>query len=380
MKILFVVNELNFFLRNHLNLAASMGELHDVLLIADTSKSSPQDIESLVKLNITLHPLNRKKGSNKLLSYLSFLVSLGALIRRIKPSFIFYITLELSFFGSLISYFVKVKQSIFIVTGLGPFFFRTDFKYKFFNAILRCSFFLLAILKKNFMFIFLNIADQELLNDRYQIHTSQSQLIHGEGIDELEFRYITRNATNMKFLLASRLVKSKGIEVFVKVAKDLKESYPHVEFCIAGIFESDNPEAISSELFLEIQESNQIEFLGEVQHHKMEECFHNHSIFVLTSEREGLPKAAVEAASTGMPLILSDVPGCRDCVKDNSSGILVTYNDSNELYQAMERFITESGLISLMGKQSAMHAKENFSLKVITEQYSKILQDNSSKA
>ena len=126
MKILFVVNELNFFLRNHLNLAASMEELHDVLLIADTSKSSPQDIESLVKLNITLHPLNRKKGSNKLLSYLSFLVSLGALIRRIKPSFIFYITLELSFFGSLISYFVKVKQSIFVVTGLGPFFFRKD--------------------------------------------------------------------------------------------------------------------------------------------------------------------------------------------------------------------------------------------------------------
>ena len=103
MKILFVVNELNFFLRNHLNLAASIGKLHDVLLIADTSKSSLQDIKSLAKLNITLHPLNRKESSSKLLSYLSFVVSLGVLVKRIKPSFIFYITLELSFFGSLIS-------------------------------------------------------------------------------------------------------------------------------------------------------------------------------------------------------------------------------------------------------------------------------------
>tara|TARA_B110001450_G_C17666708_1_gene499877 strand:+ start:1815 stop:2945 length:1131 start_codon:yes stop_codon:yes gene_type:complete len=376
MKILFVVNELNFFLRNHLNLAASIGKLHDVLLIADTSKSSLQDIKSLAKLNITLHPLNRKESSSKLLSYLSFVVSLGVLVKRIKPSFIFYITLELSFFGSLISYFVKVKQSIFVVTGLGPFFFRKDLKYKFFNAILRCSFFLLSILKKNFMFVFLNNADQKLLNNKYYIHSAKSQLIHGEGIDESEFRFTSREEANIKFLLASRLVKSKGIEVFVSVAKDLKKSYPHIEFCLAGIFDSANPEAISKELFQEISESDHINFLGEVPHHQMEDCLHKHSVFVLTSEREGLPKAAAEAASTGMPLILSDVPGCRDCVKDNGSGMLVTYNNSHELYQAMELFINESNLIASMGKKSAIHAKEKFSLEVITQQYLKILQEN----
>ena len=80
--------------------------------------------------------------------------------------------------------------------------------------------------------------------------------------------------------------------------------------------------------------------------------------------------------STGMPLILSDVPGCRDCVKDNSSGMLVTYNNSHELYQAMELFINESNLIAPMGKKSAIHAKEKFSLEVITQQYLKILQEN----
>tara|TARA_B110000003_G_C16560344_1_gene500160 strand:- start:516 stop:1208 length:693 start_codon:yes stop_codon:yes gene_type:complete len=230
------------------------------------------------------------------------------------------------------------------------------------------------------MFIFLNSADQELLNNKYNIHSTKSKLIHGEGINESEFRFISRETTTIRFLFASRLVKSKGIEVFVSVAKDLKKLYPQVEFCLAGIFDSVNPEAISKELFQEISESDHINFLGEVPHHQMEDYYHKHSVFVLTSEREGLPKAAAEAASTGMPLILSDVPGCRDCIKDNNSGILVSYNHSNELYSAMERFITESGLIASMGKQAAMHAKENFSLKVIAEQYSKILQDNSSKA
>ena len=73
--------------------------MHVFFLKADTSKSSLQDIKSLAKLNITLHPLNRKESSSKLLSYLSFVVSLGVLVKRIKPSFIFYITLELSFFA-----------------------------------------------------------------------------------------------------------------------------------------------------------------------------------------------------------------------------------------------------------------------------------------
>ena len=375
MKIVFVVNELNFFLRTHINLAKRISEFHEVSLIADTSKSTADDLDTLKRMGISLHILNRKRNANKALSYFSFIFSLTGLIKRINPKYIFYITLELSFFGSLISYFLRVKKSIYIVTGLGPFFFRKDLKYKIFDKLQHYSFLLTSILKKNFLFIFLNYEDMYLLCHRYKIKESNCQLIHGEGIDELEFRYIEREQDVPKFLLASRLVQSKGIEDYMACAKKIKQHYSQAQFAIAGIYDPYNPESIATELFEEIKLSEDILFLGEISHNQMEECFHKNNIFVLPSEREGLPKAAAEAASTGMPLILSDVPGCQDCLIDGETGRLFSYKDQTELYDAMESFILDAGLISEMGRKSAEFAKKKFSLDVIVERYLNIISE-----
>ena len=373
MKIIFVVNELDFFIRTHFNLARNINQIHEVEVIADTSKSSTKDLDLVEKMGIKLHVVNRKKNAKNILSYLSFIFSLLYLLRKIKPDYVFYITLEMSFFGSLISYFLKIKKSIFIVTGLGPFFFKKEFKYRFFNRLQWYGFRLLGILRNNFHFIFLNSADKELLSSIYKINSSNFSIIHGEGIDELEFRNIQRDTSIPKFLLASRLIKSKGIECFITAAKRIKTKFPHVEFSIAGIFDLDNPESISLQLFEEINADADIKFLGEISHSNMEECFHKNNIFVLPSEREGLPKAVTEAATTGMPLILSDVPGCKDCVINNKSGKLVNYMDENGLYDAMKCFVDDTDLITLMGKESAKFAKERFSIDTITKKYLEII-------
>ena len=373
MKIIFVVNELDFFLRTHLNLAININQTHEVEVIADASKSSTMNLDLVERMGIKLHVLNRKKNSKNIFSYPSFIFSLLLLLRKIKPDYVFYITLEISFFGSLIAYFLKIKKSIFLVTGLGPFFFKKEFKYRFFNMLQRFCFRLLGILRNNFHFIFLNSADKELLPSIYKINSSSYSVIYGEGINELEFRSIQRDTSIPRFLLASRLIKSKGIECYMAAAKRIKIKYPHVEFSIAGIFDRDNPESISLQLFEGIKTNADIKFLGEISHNNMEECFHKHNIFVLPSEREGLPKAVTEAATTGMPLILSNVPGCKDCVINNKSGKLVNYMDENELYNAMECFVDDVGLIALMGKESAKFAREKFSIETITKQYLEII-------
>ena len=306
-------------------------------------------------------------------SYLTFISSLLFMLRRIKPDYIFYITLEISFFGSLISYFIKIKKSIFIVTGLGPFFFKKELKYRFFNMLQRYGFRILNTLKKNFHFIFLNSDDKELLTSLYKINSLNFSLIHGEGIDRKEFRYLQRDISVPRFLLASRLIRSKGIECYIAAAKRIKTNYPHVKFSIAGIFNIDNPESISMKLYEEIKTDVDINFLGEISHKHMEKCLHENNVFVLPSEREGLPKVVTEAASTGMPLILSNVPGCKDCIINNKSGMLVNYMDQDQLYNAMKCFVDDIELISLMGQESAKFAGEKFSIETITKQYLEII-------
>ena len=84
MKIIFVVNELDFFIRTHLNLARNINQTHEVEVIADTSKSSTKDLDLVEKMGIKLHTLDRKKNSKSILSYPSFIFSLLLLLRKIK--------------------------------------------------------------------------------------------------------------------------------------------------------------------------------------------------------------------------------------------------------------------------------------------------------
>ena len=104
MKVIFVVNELDFFVRTHFNLARNINQTHKVEVIADASKSSKKDLDLVEKMGIKLHVLNRKKNSTNIFSYPSFIFSLLMLLRAMKPDYVFYITLEISFFGSFISY------------------------------------------------------------------------------------------------------------------------------------------------------------------------------------------------------------------------------------------------------------------------------------
>ena len=115
MKIIFVVNELDFFIRTHLNLARNINQTHEVEVIADTSKSSTKDLDLVEKMGIKLHILDRKKNSKSILSYPSFIFSLLLLLKKIKPDYAFYITLEISFFGSLISYFLFTGTTHFTI-------------------------------------------------------------------------------------------------------------------------------------------------------------------------------------------------------------------------------------------------------------------------
>ena len=126
-------------------------------------------------------------------------------------------------------------------------------------------------------------------------------------------------------------------------------------------------------LYEEIKTDVDINFLGEISHKHMEKCLHENNVFVLPSEREGLPRVVTEAASTGMPLILSNVPGCKDCIINNKSGILVNYMDEDQLYNAMKCFVDDIELIALMGQESAKFAGEKFSIETITKQYLEII-------
>ena len=150
------------------------------------------------------------------------------------------------------------------------------------------------------------------------------------------------------------------------------EKYPETKFVVAGKLDFDNPETISEKTFASLKESS-IEFLGEISYKEMNNLYNKATVFVLPSYREGLPKAALEAASTGMPLVLSDVPGCRECVEDNFNGYLVKQKDVNDLASKMEKFILNPETIGPMSIFSRKIIEKRFSLNLISQEFLKLI-------
>ena len=204
---------------------------------------------------------------------------------------------------------------------------------------------------------------------------TNSLLIAGSGVNTKEFPFFERvGSEELTFLFAARLVKSKGLNEFLEARKMIKEKYPRTKFLVVGKIDHESPETVSDEMLQNIQDSG-IKFLENVAYEEMSNLYKQATIFVLPSHREGLPKVALEAASTGMPLILTDAPGCRDCIEDGVNGYLIKEKDSNDLMAKMEKFILNPEIITPMSISSRKIIEKRFSLNVISKEFLKLFKD-----
>ena len=92
------------------------------------------------------------------------------------------------------------------------------------------------------------------------------------------------------------------------------------------------------------------------------------SFVCLPSYREGLPKVLLEAAAIGRPLIGTDVPGCREIVRNGENGILVKLKDVDSLYEAIKLLISNQQMRQSMGKRSREIVESELSSDIINFQ------------
>ena len=374
MKICFVVTEIGFFLSHRFALAKEMSSKHEVVVITDTSKAISGDCLKIEDVGIEIVPLMKRPNSAMLSEYLRYISELRKKINICSPEYIFFTTLELSMFGALIHNRIVVNKAFFLITGIGPFFLSKNLKMRLFRAINKLAY-LLLLFNKNFKFIFQNQDDMNIFISNNISNESNSLLIRGSGINTKEFPFVERDEKKeLTFLFAARLVKSKGFNEFLEAGKILMTKYPETKFIVAGKLDLENPETISEKTYESLKDSR-IEFLGELPYEEINNLYKKATIFVLPSYREGLPKSALEAASTGMPLILTNVPGCRECVVDNVNGYLIREKDSNDLISKMERFILNPEIIKPMGMSSRKIIEKRFSFNLISQEFLRLIKE-----
>ena len=372
MKVCFVVNKLSFFLSHRLDLGMEIAKIHDFILITDIDGATKEEKSVLEKNNIQVIHVNHRSRAEGWRGWFRYLYNLNKNLKHSSPQYIFYVTLELSMLGAFLHNFIGGKKSFFLITGLESHLIRKNLNMVL-RRIVQIILNQLLLIRKDHLFIFQNNDDRELFIKKNMAFRKKTQVIKGNGVNLQHFKFANRHKKDtLIFLFASRLLISKGIMEFISAAKILGKKYPQAIFRVAGQYDPKDPESISKKSFNEM--CNAVDYIGNFEHPKMSELLSGSSVFVLPSYGEGLPKAALEAGLTGLPLILTDVPGCRDCVNDYYNGFLVKPNDINDLANKMEILITDIELRLEQGINSRNYISTYFSNEVIHSSYLNLIE------
>lgn len=309
-------------------------------------------------------PVNRRSVRPR--KELAAVRSLARIYRRERFAAVHHFTVKPVIYGSLAARAARVPVVLNMFSGLG---------YLFSGAAgaRRLRWLLAPIMRwafghGNVWMLALNDSDLAVLRQSRLAATQRSVLIP-EGVDLTEFRPRAETpppGETVIVLMACRLLADKGVAEFVAAARLLRHKGLPVRFQLAGTPDPGNPATVVPATLAQWQAEEVVELLG--QREDMSDVIAKANIAVLpTHYMEGVPRFLIEAAACGLPLVATDIPGCRDVVHDGVNGYLVPTHDAEALATAIGRLAVDAELRSRFGLASRDMAETQFGEQQVVE-------------
>ena len=171
------------------------------------------------------------------------------------------------------------------------------------------------------------------------------------------------------FMMISRMIKNKGIENFFYVANKISKMNKKIQFVFVGNYQKKfSLNKNFSSLKREFKNVKILKWTKSGKH-----LYKNCSVYVLPSKREGMSRTILEAMSSGRAIITTNVPGCKETVKNGHNGFLINYNDNFSLFKAINKFVENPDLIKLFGLNSRKRAINLFDVNIVNKKIIKLL-------
>ncbi|GAB4392194.1 MAG: glycosyltransferase family 4 protein [Gammaproteobacteria bacterium] len=308
--------------------------------------------------------LNLTRGSINPFKELRTLFYVIKAYRSIKPTLVHHITLKPILYGTFAALLTGRLHIVNAFTGLGYIFTSHTLKAKLIKPIVLRT--IRWLFNQTKPALIVQNSDDFAFFTQHNIPAYPLQLIRGSGIDINHFYYKPEPSLPIVITIVSRLLQDKGINEFLNAAVIVKQQAPEIIFKVIGEIDLHNPSSLTNAELASWQAKNIVKFLG--KRSDIAEIWRESHIAVLPSYREGLPRALLEAAATGRPLITTDVPGCRELVIDGKNGLLVPARNSQALANAMLTLIKDSSLRQRLGYTARQIVEQIYSDETVAKQ------------
>jgi glycosyltransferase involved in cell wall biosynthesis len=325
----------------------------------DENAREAADLEILGATPEQVHHLRR--NSIAMLSDLRALIELCCLIWRVKPNVIILYTPKPVIYGLLAARLLRVPKRVALITGLGYSFIESgaaDYKRRLIKRVV--SMLYRISLAGATKVLFQNPDDRRSFIAQGIVGRSASTgVVNGSGVNLSKFYPGAIPAGKPSFLMVARILYDKGVGEYILAAARLKRVFPGVDAVLAGPLDS-NPGAITETELAGLLSGSGVRYVGAVAAPDIRSLIAACHVFVLPSYREGTPRTVLEAMAVGRPIVTTDVPGCRETVREAFNGYLVPARSAEKLEEAMRRFLSDPALIETMGENSLRLVREKY--------------------
>jgi glycosyltransferase involved in cell wall biosynthesis len=354
-------NILNF----RMNLATSLIDRGYDVHAVGTSDGCDDEIR---RAGVTWHDWGLTRRSINPLSELDAMRSLDSVYRRIKPDLVHHFTVKPVLYGTTVARMRKIPAVVNSVTGL-PYFVLSQSKSGVRGVAREAAlkWYSWALSGDDVCPMFQNEDDLSVIAAANQRVRDQAVLTRGSGVDLSEFQAVTESMVAPDELVVTfvgRLIKEKGIYEFVEAARAvLAQTHRRIRFVVSGEVDSGNRSAVPQATMDAWRSISGLEFTGHVP--DVRTVLEQSHLVVLPSYREGTPRALLEAGACGLPLIATDVPGCREVVVDRENGLLVPAKDSGALADAMIELTSDWLLMRKFGRAGRSRVQALFDERLV---------------
>lgn len=297
---------------------------------------------------------------------LGAIADLVRLYRRERPTLVHQVTVKPVLYGSLAASIARVPAVVNAVAGLGHVFVARGAAAQLMRwAISRAYAFVLS--RPASRVIFQTEADRDSFVLSGIVDERRSALIRGAGVNIDAFRKTPELKGTPIVMFAGRILWNKGVGDLVEAGRILARQGIACRIVIVGSPDAENPMSVPELTLKEWQRDGHAEWWGKQDN--MPVVLGKAAIIALpTYYGEGVPKILLEAAACGRAIVTTDLPGCRDVVRDGENGLIVAAQDPSALALALGKLLCSPEERRAMGARGREMVLREFTESRVIEQ------------